>query len=108
MAKAREQSHAASDNYNTLVESMEECYRALGYTDEEIKNQIKLMEEAGSKSEAYAQATTTNVDSSTAVSTAIGEVSSKLKEIAENYDKAYASALSSIQGRCRFGIRRMR
>ncbi len=96
--KASEQSHTASDNYNTLVESMEECYRALGYTDEEIKNQIKLMEEAGSKSEAYAQVTSTNVDSSTAVSTAIGEVSSKLKEIAENYDKAYASALSSIQG----------
>lgn len=96
--KAREQSHDAADNYNTLVESMEECYKALGYTDEEIKNQIKLMEEAGSKSEAYAQATTSNVDSNTAVSTAISEVSSRLKEIADDYDKAYESALSSIQG----------
>lgn len=99
---AEEAMEGARTNFNNLDASIRACYEAMGYTTEEIDEMMVELAKASALGTLYAEdmeaAAQIEVSSQEAVAEAIGDVESRLTDLATAYDEAYKSAYDSING----------
>lgn len=99
---AKEATAGAKANFEALEESIRGCYEQMGYTTEEIDEMMAELAKASAQGTLLAEdmqaATQIEVSSQEAIEEAIGDVESRLTDLATAYDEAYKSAYDSING----------
>lgn len=103
--QAMEATNGAKENFDSLDESIRNCYAEMGYSEDEIEDMIAELAlasasatEMAEKLEQEKEAVENASDGYTEAQNALGRYSEALQALCEEYDAAYEAALQSIQG----------
>ena len=99
---AKTKMESARDSFEKLEGNIRACYEAMGYTTEEIDEmmaELAMASAAGTEfAESMENSAEAQISCSEAVEEAVGDVQTRLKELATDYDAVYTAAYDSING----------
>ena len=99
---AKAEMESARDKFEELEANIRACYEAMGWTTEKIDEEMAKLAMASAAGTEFAESMENSAEAqiscSEAVEEAVGDVQTRLKELATDYDAVYTAAYDSING----------